>query len=69
METAEQFRKYNEECLSMARIMRDPESAAGWNALARRWAKCAEVEDGKRPPARPPKPQHRRDHLTAQRAR
>ena len=52
METAAQFRKYNQECRTMALLTRDPESRASWNLLAERWARCAEVEEGKKLPSR-----------------
>ena len=59
METARQFRRYDEECQAMARLTRDPQSSAGWTQLAERWAKCAEIEDSKKTAFRPPRPKYR----------
>ena len=41
MDQVETFRRHADDCRSMARFTRDPESRATWNQLAERWLRCA----------------------------
>ena len=56
MDHVETFRRHADDCRSMARIAKDPESRATWNQMAERWLRCAtnaqlsEAEDHRRDP-------------------
>jgi hypothetical protein len=54
MDLADEFRRHSAECRQMARATRDLESKGSWNLLADRWARCAELEEGRKATARRP---------------
>jgi hypothetical protein len=43
MDHVETFRQHADDCRSMARISRDPQSRATWTEMAERWLRCAET--------------------------
>ena len=60
---AVEFRRHAGECRRMARQALDLESRGGWNRLADRWTRCAELEEARPAPERRA-PRHRPDERT-----
>jgi hypothetical protein len=61
MVLAQEFRRHAGECRQAARHTDDLESKATWNELAKRWDRCAELEEARRPRDRIDGHQPRRD--------